>query len=601
MKKNIYLIIFTLLSSFNLVASNKLDIKISNKELANIFEEYYQERMNFLPLEATQNGDVLKNDKLYADFTDSFRSKLKGLFEKYQIKIQKINTSELSENDKINYNIFKREMSVTLEGLSVGYFSTYVLYPEHQFMPFNQFGGIPLWLGQLGSGTGSQPFETIEDYNNWIKRATAFTAWSDSAIVYFRKGIKAGIVLPESLVVKMIPQMESMVVNDPTTSIFYGPVNKMPESFSEVDRKKYTREITLLINQQLIPSYKKLSDFLKSEYLPKSRKSAGIYALKNGKEYYNYLIHFWTTTNKSPDEIYEIGLSEVKRIRAIMDSVKTTTGYTGDLKSFFEYMKTDKQFMPYKTPEEVLNAYRAIQYKIEPNLKKMFNTVPKTPFEVRQTEAYRAASASAEYNLGSPDGNRPGIFYVPILDATKFNITSGMEGLFLHEAIPGHHYQLSLQQENESLPKFIRFASYGAYVEGWGLYSESLGKELGLYTDPFQYIGALNKEMQRAIRLVVDVGIHSKNLTREQAIEYMLENMPISEKGATSEVERYMAMPAQALSYKIGSLKLRELRTRYEQKLGSKFKLASFHDELLGGGSMPLEILEKKMDAWSAK
>jgi len=601
MKKNIYLIIFTLLSSFNLVASNKLDIKISNKELANIFEEYYQERMNFLPLEATQNGDVLKNDKLYADFTDSFRSKLKGLFEKYQIKIQKINTSELSENDKINYNIFKREMSVTLEGLSVGYFSTYVLYPEHQFMPFNQFGGIPLWLGQLGSGTGSQPFETIEDYNNWIKRATAFTAWSDSAIVYFRKGIKAGIVLPESLVVKMIPQMESMVVNDPTTSIFYGPVNKMPESFSEVDRKKYTREITLLINQQLIPSYKKLSDFLKSEYLPKSRNSSCIYALKNGKEYYNYLIHFWTTTNKSPDEIYEIGLSEVKRIRAIMDSVKTTTGYTGDLKSFFEYMKTDKQFMPYKTPEEVLNAYRAIQYKIEPNLKKMFNTVPKTPFEVRQTEAYRAASASAEYNLGSPDGNRPGIFYVPILDATKFNVTSGMEGLFLHEAIPGHHYQLSLQQENESLPKFIRFASYGAYVEGWGLYSESLGKELGLYTDPFQYIGALNKEMQRAIRLVVDVGIHSKNLTREQAIEYMLENMPISEKGATSEVERYMAMPAQALSYKIGSLKLRELRTRYEQKLGSKFKLASFHDELLGGGSMPLEILEKKMDAWSAK
>jgi uncharacterized protein (DUF885 family) len=601
MKKYIYIIIITLISSFNLFASNKLDIKISNKELANIFEEYYQERMNFLPLEATQNGDVLKNDKLYADFTDSYRSKLKGFFEKYRIKIQKINTSELSENDKINYNIFKREMSVTLEGLSVGYFSTYVLYPEHQFMPFNQFGGIPLWLGQLGSGTGSQPFETIEDYNNWIKRATAFTTWSDSAIVYFRKGIKAGIVLPESLVVKMIPQMESMVVNDPTTSIFYGPVNKMPKSFSEAERKKYTSEITLLINQQLIPSYKKLSDFLKSEYLPKARKSAGIYALKNGKEYYSYLIHFWTTTNKSPDEIYEIGLSEVKRIRAIMDSVKTTTGYTGDLKSFFEYMKTDKQFMPYKTPEEVLNAYRAIQYKIEPNLKKMFNTVPRTPFEVRQTEAYRAASASAEYNLGSPDGTRPGIFYVPILDATKFNVTSGMEGLFLHEAIPGHHYQLSLQQENESLPKFIRFASYGAYVEGWGLYSESLGKELGLYTDPFQYIGALNKEMQRAIRLVVDVGIHSKNLTREQAIEYMLENMPISEKGATSEVERYMAMPAQALSYKIGSLKLRELRTRYERNLGSNFKLASFHDELLGGGSMPLEILEKKMDAWSAK
>jgi len=599
MKKYIYLLNFSLLFSFNFVLGNELDTIISNKALASIFEEYYQERMMLLPLEATQNGDASKNDKLYADFTDSYRLKLKYFFEKYENKIQKINQSKLSQNEKINYEIFKREMSVTLEGLSVGYFSTYVLYPEHQFMPFNQFGGIPLWMGQLGSGTGSQPFETVEDYNNWIKRATAFAAWSDSAIVYFRKGINAGIVLPESLVVKMIPQMESMVVNDPTTSIFYGPVNKIPESFNEADKKKYTNELTLLINQQLIPSYKKLSDFLKFEYLPKARKSSGIYALKNGTEYYNYLIHFWTTTNKSPDEIYKIGLSEVKRISELIDSLKTTTGYAGDLKSFFEYLKTDKKFMPFKTPEEVLNAYRSIQYKIEPNLKKMFNTFPKTKFEVRQTEAYRAATASAEYNLGSPDGNRPGIFYVPILDATKFNVTSGMEGLFLHEAIPGHHYQLSLQQENETLPNFIRFASYGAYVEGWGLYAESLGKELGVYTDPYQYIGALNKEMHRAIRLVVDAGIHSKNLTREQAIQYMLENMPISEKGATSEVERYMAMPAQALSYKIGSLKLRELRNRCEQKLDDKFNLASFHDELLGGGSMPLEILEIKMNDWA--
>jgi len=599
MKKYIYIINIYLLFSFNLVLGNEIDTSRSSKSLAYIFEQYYEERMIFLPLEATQNGDASKNDKLYADFTDSYRSKLKYFFERYQARILEINSDELSKNDKINYEIFKREMSVTLEGLSVGYFSTYVLYPEHQFMPFNQFGGIPLWMGQLGSGTGSQPFETVEDYNNWIKRATAFTSWSDSAIVYFKKGINAGIVLPESLVVKMIPQMESMVVNDPTTSIFYGPVNKMPESFSEADRKKYTNEITLLINQQLIPSYKKLSDFLKFEYLPKARKSSGIYALKNGKEYYNYLIHFWTTTNKSPDEIYKIGLSEVKRISELIDSLKTTTGYTGDLKSFFEYLKTDKKFMPFKTPEEVLNAYRSIQYKIEPNLKKMFNTFPKTKFEVRQTEAYRAASASAEYNLGSPDGNRPGIFYVPILDATKFNVTTGMEGLFLHEAIPGHHYQLSLQQENETLPKFIRFASYGAYVEGWGLYSESLGKELGVYTDPYQYIGALNKEMHRAIRLVVDAGIHSKDLTREQAINYLLDNMPISEKGATSEVERYMAMPAQALSYKIGSLKLRELRNRCEQKLDDKFNLASFHDELLGGGSMPLEILEIKMNDWA--
>ena len=318
-----------------------------------------------------------------------------------------------------------------------------------------------------------------------------------------------------------------------------------------------------------------------------------------GNAYYNYLIHFWTTTNKTPDEIYETGLAEVKRIRAAMDSVKNAVGYKGDLKSFFDYMKKDAQFMPYKTPEEVLNGYRAIQGRIEPNLKTMFYNVPKTPFEIRQTEAYRAASASAEYNAGSSDGTRPGIFYVPILDAPTFNVTTGMEGLFLHEAIPGHHYQISLQLENSALPKFRRFAFYGAYVEGWGLYAESLGKELGVYKDPYQYIGALGKEIHRSIRLVVDAGMHSKNMTREQAIQYMMDNMPVSEQKAVAEIERYMAMPGQALSYKIGSLKIRELRSNYEKTMGSKFNLSAFHDEILKGGAMPLEILEKKMDTWA--
>jgi uncharacterized protein (DUF885 family) len=264
-------------------------------------------------------------------------------------------------------------------------------------------------------------------------------------------------------------------------------------------------------------------------------------------------------------------------------------------------MKTSKQFMPFKTPEEVLNAYRNIQQQIQPNLSKMFSRTPKTGFEIRQTEAFRAASASAEYNQGSPDGSRPGIFYVPILDATTYNTTSGMESLFLHEAIPGHHYQISLQQENADLPKFRRFAWYGAYGEGWALYSESLGKELGLYKDPYQYMGALGDEIHRAIRLVVDVALHTKGWTREQAIRYMMENEAISEQGATAEIERYMAIPGQALSYKIGALKIAELRNKYQQQLGDRFMLAAFHDELLEGGVMPLEILERKMDEWANK
>ncbi|HRI19374.1 MAG TPA: DUF885 domain-containing protein, partial [Panacibacter sp.] len=309
----------------------------------------------------------------------------------------------------------------------------------------------------------------------------------------------------------------------------------------------------------------------------------------------------WTTTNKTPDEIYNTGLAEVKRIRGIMDSVKNAVNFKGDLNAFFEFMKTDKQFTPYKTPEEVLNAFRSIQAKIEPHLGSMFGHTPKTKFEIRQTEAFRAASASAEYNPGAPDGSRPGIFYVPIVDATKFNTTSGMESLFLHEAIPGHHYQGSLQMEDTLLPQFRRFLWYGAYGEGWALYCESLGKELGLYTDPYQYMGALGDEMHRAIRLVVDPGMHSKGMTREEAIKYMTDNEAISEAGATAEIERYMAIPGQAVSYKIGALKIRELRNKYQQQQGEKFSLPGFHDEFLKDGCIPLELAENKMDAWAAK
>jgi uncharacterized protein (DUF885 family) len=254
--------------------------------------------------------------------------------------------------------------------------------------------------------------------------------------------------------------------------------------------------------------------------------------------------------------------------------------------------------MPYKTPEEVLEAFRKIQATIDPNLKKLFGRTPKIKFEIHQTEAFRAASASAEYIAGDPGGSRPGIFYVPILDATKFNTTSGMESLFLHEAIPGHHYQISLQMEDSLLPKFRRFAWYGAYGEGWALYSESLGKELGLYTDPYQYMGALGDEIHRAVRLVVDVAMHEKKMTREQAIKYMMDNEAITEQGATAEIERYIAIPAQALSYKTGAMVIRQLRTRYTNDLGNKFNIAAFHDEVLKDGCMPLDVFQRKMDSW---
>lgn len=571
--------------------SNNNATKEPNTELAALFDQYFAERMQLFPLESTTNGDSLYNDKLYADFTDSHRATIKAFYKRYQTLLSKFEPDALNENDKISYNIFKYEMESSLKGLSF----------NDNLIPANQFWSLPLTLGQLGSGDGSQPFKTVKDYDNWLARATQFSVWADSAIVYFRKGIAANVVLPASLVTKMLPQYEAIQTPTAEANLFYGPIKKIPAGFSTADKDRLTQAYINLITQQLMPSYKKMGDFLRNEYLPKARTTTGINGITDGDKYYTYLVKFWTTTDKTPDEIYNTGLAEVTRITAEMEKIKTQVGFKGDLKAFFEFMRNDKQFTPYKTADEVLAAFRAIQTKIDPNLSKIFSRTPKTKFEIRQTEAFRAASASAEYNQGTADGSRPGIFYVPIVDATTFNTTSGMESLFLHEAIPGHHYQISLQQENEKLPKFRRYSWYGAYGEGWALYCESLGKELGLYTDPYQYMGALGDEMHRAIRLVVDVAMHTGKMTREQAIQYMIENEAISLEGATAEIERYMAIPGQALSYKIGALKIADLRKKYSQQLGTKFRLAAFHDEILKDGCMPLAVIEQKMDDWAKR
>ncbi|MBA2249888.1 MAG: DUF885 domain-containing protein [Chitinophagaceae bacterium] len=591
MRALLFLLIISVMASCNTNTNSNTNAQKDNTALNQLFDNYYEKRLQLFPLEATQNGDIRYNSQLPVDFTDDYRDTLKQFFSKYLDSLKTYQRASLNDNDKISYDIFKTEMEVRLEDFK---------FPDN-YMPFNQFAGLPLSFGQLGSGSGNQPFKTKKDYSDWQTRVSGFSSWADSAIVYFRKGINSGIVLPKVLVLKMIPQMRAMETTDVTKSIFYGPITNLPDSFSAVDKESLKGIYSRMIMDQVIPAYKRLGDFLENEYLPKARSTAGFSYLPGGKERYEYLVREWTTTSKTGDEIYNLGLQEVSRIHTEMEKIKTQTGFTGDLNSFFEFMKTDKRFTPYKTPEDVLNAFRDIQKRIDPNLKKMFNRTPKTKFEIRQTEAFRAASASIEYQQGSEDGTRPGIFYVPIMDATAFNTTSGMESTFLHEAVPGHHYQVSLQQENSDLPKFRRFAWYGAYGEGWALYCESLGKELGLFTDPYQHMGALGDEILRAIRLVVDVGLHEKNWSREQAIKYMMDNESINEHDATSEIERYMAIPAQALSYKVGAIKLRELRARYEKELGNKFNLAMFHDELLKDGCMPLDVLEQKMDAWAAR
>jgi uncharacterized protein (DUF885 family) len=559
-------------------ASHKID---------SLFEKYYAERMKLFPLEATLNGENQYNNILPIDISDSYRAKLKEFYETTLSDLQVYDRNQLSANDQISYDVLKHEMEISLAGLKF----------NDNYQPIQQFWSTPLTMGQLGAGSGNQPFKTTTDYSNFLERINGFYAWCDTAIVYMRKGISYGEVMPKILMERSLVQFKNMIANDVKQSIFYGPIKNLPTDFSEDDKKRITAEYEKAIVEKINPSYQKLHDFMEREYIPSCRETAGLSALPNGSDRYSYLIQQYTTTTLTAQEIFDLGEKQVKEIRSEMEKIKEETGFTGDLKSFFNFINTDPKFFPFKTSEEILQAYRAVETKIEPQLKNFFGVIPKSKFEVRETEKFRAASASAEYNNAAPDGSRPGIFYVPIVDATKCNYF-GMESLFLHEAIPGHHYQTSLQAENDSLPKFRRFIWYSAYGEGWALYTESLGKELGLYSDPYQRFGSLSKEMHRAIRLVTDAGIHYKGWTREQAIAYSMENEPGDEKSIATEIERYMAIPGQALSYKIGQLKIIELRKEAEKALGSRFNLSKFHDEVLSDGCLPISVLESKIKTW---
>ncbi|MBV7532411.1 DUF885 family protein [Chitinophaga sp. sic0106] len=558
------------------------------EKLKDIASRYYEENMALNPVQSTFNGEDKYNGDLAIDISDAWRLRADSFCVRYQQELAGIDTSVLSPNDRITYDMLSRELAITREG-----------YTFHDnLMPVQQFTCLPLTLAQLGSGSAAQPFKSLKDYKNFIHRMQRFAVWTDTAIANMKRGIATGYVLPQALVVKTIPQMAALAQKD-SSNIFFAPLKSIPDSIAGTERAQLVLDYTATVHEYIIPSYAKLQQFLETEYLSKARSTSGINGVPDGKAYYNYLIKYWTTTTKTPDEIFALGEQEVARIRGEMEQIKNSTGFQGDLPAFFEFVRNDKQFRIFQTPQAVLDSFKAIEQKIMPGVKKMYGHLPKTKFEIRQTEAFRAAAASAEYQPGSPDGTRPGVFYVPILDASKFSYV-GMECLFLHEAIPGHHFQFSLQQENDSLPKFRRFAWIGSYGEGYALYCESLGKELGLYTNPYMYFGRLSDEIHRAIRLVVDVGLHTKGWTREQAIKYMLDNEPVSEQEVTAEIERYMAIPGQALSYKIGEIKIRDLRNKYTKELGNKFQLSAFHDELLKDGCVPLSVLDLKMERWAS-
>ena len=568
-----------------LLVNCKSDKKsIDFKELT---DHYFDDKNSLNPVYANINGQNQYNDQLVFEMTDSYRKKQALFFDKYQSELSKVNKEQLSPEELNSYEIIKWEIEVGKE----------VLHQPTNLMPIHQFWGTHLTMSQFASGSAAQPFKTEKDYKNFLKRMDLYAVWIDSAMVYMKKGIAKGLVLPKSLTIKVIPQFEEIVTPKVEDNLFYSTLKTFPASFTEAQKSSLTKEYTSAIQEKLMPQYKKMIAFLKGEYLAASRSTSGIGSIPNGKEMYTAYVKQWTTTNKTPNEIHEIGLKEVARLNSEMEKVKQQVGYKGTLKEFLNEVRNKKELKPFTKPEEVLAHFQKIYETIKPNVDKLFSLQPKTKFEIRRTEAFREKTASAEYIQGAVDGSRPGIFYVPIPNAKEYNVLED-EDLFLHEAIPGHHFQMSLQQENTNLPNFRRYNWFGAYGEGWALYTESLGKELGLYNDPYQYLGMLNDEIHRAIRLVVDTGIHSKGWTREQAIQYSLDNEAESEASITSEVERYMAIPGQALSYKIGQLKIIELRHKAEKELGSTFDIRKFHAIVLESGVMPLALLEKKIDTW---
>lgn len=564
-------------------------------DLNALYAEFWEENLKLNPLTATYAGDPRYNGELPNTLSLEFEEATRAFHQKYLDRARDIGADGLNGQDLLSYQIFTLNRESALENFK---------YPE-RLLPINQFYNFANTFAQLGSGTSAQPFVTVKDYDDWLKRAARIPVVIDQAIVNMREGMKAGIVEPRVLMEKVLPQLDANAVDEVEKSIFWGPVTKMPAEFSAADRERLTIAFRKLITTQLNPAYRKLRVFIADEYLPKTRATFGKGALPGGAEWYAHDVRDSTMRSLTPAQAHQIGLDEVARIQDGMRGVAQDLGYQKpvktlpELKAFFDWVKA-RDDMYFKSREELLSTYQAFGANVAPALPKYFNLRPKTEYEVRLVEPFREASASAgQYQAPSLDGQRPGIFYVNAYDL-KARPRSALASLSLHEAAPGHHFQISLQRALSDLPMFRRFSRDTAYIEGWGLYAEYLGYEMGIYQDPVQRFGALDAELWRAIRLVTDTGIHYKGWTRQQTLDYMFANSPAEETRAVSEAERFSAIPGQALAYKIGQLKIIELRKKAEKALGPKFEVAAFHDEVLKDGAVPLEVLEGKIDRWIA-
>lgn len=554
-----------------------------------LFAEYWEASLKLSPLRATFVGDARYNDQLPDLFSAESRERSKAFNRAWLAKVEALDLDALSPQRRLSAEILLRDLKLEIEGER---------FPGWQ-QPLDQFRNVAALFAQLGSGTNAQPFKTVQDYDNWLKRAARLPVLFTTMQGNMREGMASGVVQPRVLMQKVIPQLDALIKDKPEDTLFWRPIANLPADLPAAEKERLTAAYRALISEQLMPAYRELRRFVADEYLPKTRDTVAISALPDGEAWYAYLAKVQTTTDLTPAQIHDIGVAEVARIQGEMHDVMEQMGFEGSLQDFFVHMTTAKEY-EYPTEEALLADYNSLRERIDLRAKDLFSLVPKAGFEIRPVEAFRAASAAGgSYQGPSQDGTRPGVFYVNTYDLPSRK-NWDRDALYLHEAVPGHHFQIALQQELTDLPMFRRFGGETAFAEGWGLYAESLGKELGAYDTPQQYFGRLQAEIWRAIRLVVDTGLHSKGWTREQVIAYMKANSATTDTEAVSEAERYIAIPGQALAYKIGELKILELRARAEEALGDRFDIKAFHAEVLQDGSLPLSVLEAKIDRFVA-
>ncbi|RUO44213.1 DUF885 domain-containing protein [Aliidiomarina taiwanensis] len=557
--------------------------------LADIFEDYFYADLALDPLQATYVGETQFNGELANTFSDTYRSQRQLLEEEFLMALDAVNYAQLSDADKLSYDLFQRERKIALERLQ---------FPTH-LLPLNQMYNYANQLARLGSGESAQPFDTYEDYQNWLNRMRAIPDIFLQIQANLQQGLATDVTQPRIIMQRVLEQIRAHVVEDVATSLYFQPLANFPEGFTQAQRTALTEAYVQVIENQVVPAYRALAEYIESEYIPRTRTTdIGLSHLPQGKEWYAFEVKRQTTTNLTPDEIHALGLAEVARIHQAIADIMDDVGFAGDLAAFFEFTRDNPQFH-YASPEAMLADYQDFAAQVEARVLDLFHEdmLPQAGYEIRRVEPFREQTASSgSYEVPAEDGSRPGIFYLNTYGLSA-RPTWAKGPLTLHEAIPGHHYQVALQREMTNLPRFRRYNVVVAFAEGWGLYTESLGDEFGLY-DSYDRYGQLIAELWRSIRLVVDTGIHWKGWSKQQVLDYMYANAPVKEARAVSEAERFIVLPGQALAYKVGMLKIHELRQRAQQRLADKFDVRDFHREVLRHGSIPLSVLEREIERW---